>query len=190
MDFKITEQFARSVERFIAECNSADDATLFLQQKLAINEQERKQIIYRVYDENQELLQESNEGHLTVSQAKYAEGVAEFDDTSPLAFQIFLSVNSGEPSKTLIAQCNDKKDASLFISSKFEAEAEVLDNAVFFIIKNNMIVDTINKTKVARQSKNCEPASDKGSKSQLSPLSTRPTPPGAPDYWVKREEDE
>jgi hypothetical protein len=191
MNYKITEHYARGEEKPIAEFNDLNEAKLFLAKKSSINDEERKKVIYRLYDDH-ELLHELNKESISITHAKYAEGDGDFNNAAPFIFQVMIKTMDSLERKT-IAQFNDKNDAYLFVVCKFEDDNTVHDNDLFLIFKDKILIDTVNKTIIANRKKESSGSSgnEKGSTYKLSPLSTRPTPSGGPaDYWVKNEDDD
>ena len=191
MDYIITEHYARGEEKPIAAFNELDEAKLFMTQKKSINEKGKKQVIYRLYDDD-ELLHELNQEGISTSHAKYAEGNSDFSSTPPFHFQVMIKTTNSLERKT-IAEFDDKNDAYLFIVSKFEQDNTTHENDLFFIFKDKISIDTVNKTIIANRKIESGGSSGnkQGSTYKLSPLSTRPTPGGGPpDYWVKNEDDD
>lgn len=188
MKYTITEQYARSEEKPIAEFNELHEARLFITKKSVINDDERKKVIYRLYDDA-ELFYELNQDNISITHANYAEGNNDFSNTAPFIFQVMISTLNSIERKT-IAQFNNKTDAYLFIVSKFEQDNTVIDTDLFLLVKDDMLIDTVNKTIIATRKKGSS-AGERDATYSLSPLSTRPTPCGGPpDYWVKNEDDE
>ena len=189
MNYKITEQYSRGEEKLIAEFAELPDAKFFMTKKSSIDDEDRKQIIYRIYDDY-DLLHELNNANVSTGYSKYAEGNGDLNNTAPFIFQVRTgSVDSVE--RIEIAQFFVKTDASLFITSKFELDNTVHDNAVFFIHKGQILIDTINKTIIEKRKSGGVDGNESGSRATLSPLSTRPTPGGGPaDYWVEKNEDD
>ncbi len=191
MDYIITEHYARGEEKPIAAFNELNEAKLFMTKKSAIDEKEKKQVIYRLYEDD-ELLQELNKENISTTHAKYAEGNGDFNNTPPFIFQVMIKTTDSLERKK-IAQFDDKNDAYLFIVSKYEAVNTIHENDLFFIFKDKVSIDTINKTIFANRKTESGGSSsnEQGSTYKLSPLSMRPTPGGGPpDYWVKKEDDD
>ncbi|CEG57832.1 hypothetical protein [Legionella fallonii] len=191
MNFKITEHYARGEEKFIAEFNELNDAKFFMSKKSSIDDVERKNVIYRLYDDH-ELLHELNKENISITHAKYAEGNGDFNNAAPFIFQVVIKTMDSLERKT-IAQFNDKNDAYLFVVCKFEHDNTIHDNDLLLILRDKILIDTANKTIIANRKKESSGSSgnEKGSTYKLSPLSTRPTPGGGPaDYWVKNEDED
>jgi hypothetical protein len=191
MNFKMTEHYARGEEKLIAAFSELNEATHFLTKKASLNEVERKKIIYRLYDDG-ELLHELNTENSSSIHAKYAEGNGDFSNAALLTFQVLIKTFDSLEKKT-IAQFNDTSDAYLFIVSQFDCNDTVHDNDLFFIVKSNLLIDTVNKSIIEHRNKESggSNSNESGSSYKLSPLSTRPTPGGGPpDYWVRNEDDD
>ncbi|KTD37461.1 hypothetical protein Lnau_0651 [Legionella nautarum] len=190
MNYKITEHYERGEEKLLASFNKLNDARLFMTKKSSIDEEEKK-IIYRVYDDQDELLLELNNENIFVTHAKYAEGNGDLNNTASFIFQVMIKP-LGALERKEIAQFSDKNDAHLFIACKFEADNPTHDNDLFFIFKNKILIDTLNKTIYENRKREGQKSSNngKGSAYRLSPLSTRPTPSGGPpDYWVENGDE-
>ncbi|HEN5528829.1 hypothetical protein Lmor_0527 [Legionella moravica] len=188
MNFKITQHYARGEEKLIAEFNELDEAKVFITKKSLTDEEERKKVIYRVYDDH-ELLIKLNKENLCVTHAKYAEGSADFHN-SELIYHVFIkSIDSSERKE--VAQFNDRNNARLFVFVIFETACELNESNLFLIFKNNILIDTLNKNTIAnQQGASGSSSNEKGATYRLSPLSTRPTPGGGPaDYWVEDKDD-
>ncbi len=190
MQYMVTSHYARGEEKWIASFDLRDRVQVFISKKIAIDEEEGKKVIYRLYD-NQELLQAWNKDNISITHALYADGNADFDNVPPGFFMVMLnSVNLSRDSP--IAQFHAENDAMLFIVSLFEAEKSMHANDVFFIFKGNLLMHTVNRSILEKRKRGSGSARDmqKGS-FQISPLSTRPTPGGGPpDYWVGKEDVE
>ena len=189
MNYLVTSQLARGEEKLIASFDSEDEVLLFISKKLNIDEEEGKKVIYRLYGEY-ELLQVWNIDNISISSAMYADGNADIDNLPPGVFEVMI--NFVDPLQRIpIAQFYAKSDALLFIVSAFEDENDRHANDVFFIFKGNLLMHTVNKSILEKQKRGAGGASgqENGSKYQISPLSTRPTPGGGPpDYWVEKDD--
>lgn len=189
MNYKTTEHYTKGEEKFIAEFLHQKDATLFLTQKSALSEEERKKIIYRLYDDN-ELLKEINKSNTSVSYAKYAENTVGFSNQSFMFHVMLKAFNNSQ--KETIAQFNEKYDAILFIICKLSLDKNIHQQDLFYLYKNTVLIETLNKAILETRKKESQRsgANEQESGYHLSPLSTRPTPGGGPaDYWVKRNDD-
>jgi len=188
MAYKATKQFARGEEKLIAEFSVLKEAIFFITKKSSIDADERKKTIYRLYDDNG-LLQVVNKENISFTQANYADGNGEFNNTLPFTFQLKISTGNSSESET-VAQFYDKNDAYLFVLKLLEADARQ-DNELLFLFKEKVIMDTLSKSIVANRLEKSDSSlvNEKGSTRHLSPLSTRPTPSGGPpDYWVETDD--
>ena len=191
MNYKITEQYARGEENPIAEFGELENAKLFITRKSTINDEQEKQIIYRLYDDS-ELLQEINIKKISIAYAKYAEGDCDIQNSARFSFTVKIQTAPSLERKN-IASFNDKNNAELFIIGKCEADETVDSNSLFLIFKDRLLMDTLSKPLLANRKKATDGSSgsDKGSTFRPTPLSTRPTPPGGPsDYWVNNEDED
>lgn len=189
MHYKVTEHYARGEEKLIAEFNELNEARLFMTKKSAVDEEARKKIIYRIYND-QELLHELNKENISTTYANYAEGNGDFNNAAPFIFQVMAKTMTSLEKK-IIAQFNDKNDATLFILGKIKADKTIHDNDLFFIFKDKILIDTVNKTIAANREKESSRSSGNEKSRTLSPLPTRPTPGGGPaDYWVEKRDDD
>ncbi len=190
MNYKITEHFERGEEKLIAEFNELNEAQLFMTKKSSIDEEKKRRVIYRLYDDD-ELIHALNKECIYTTHAHYAEGDANFINTAPFMFQVMKQTTASLERK-IIAHFNDKNDAYLFIVGQFEASKPIHDNDLYYLFKDKISIDTLNKTIIAHRkaAASGKDGNKEGLPYQLSPLSTRPTPGGGPpDYWVKHEED-
>ena len=189
MNYKITEHYARGEEKLTAEFNELNEALLFITKKSALDGEDSKMLIYRLYDDN-ELVHELNKENISVTHAKYAEGNGDFTNTAPFTFQVMVKTIDSLERQT-VAQFNDINDANLFVISQFEDNNTLHDEDLFLIFKDKVLIDTVNKTISIKRKPEYRgsKSSESGSPYNLSPLSTRPTPTGGPpDYWVKNED--
>lgn len=188
MHYKITEHYARGEEKFVATFNELNDARFFMIKKSSLIDEERKKVIYRLYD-GSNLLNEINTENIATIRAQYAEGNGDFYNRDPFIFQVQIKRGSSLENQSL-AQFNLKEDAHLFITAKLEGDDSIRDADLFFIFQSKVLISTLNK--LANQQNKLIDIKDSndGSAYTLSPLSTRPTPKGGPpDYWVKNEDD-
>lgn len=189
MNYKITEQYSRGEEKVIAAFAELHDARFFIITKSSIDDEERKKIIYRIYDDC-DLLHEVNTASISTGYSKYAEGNGDLNNTAPFIFQVRIGT-ADSLERTEIAQFHIKTDANLFITSKFETDNIVPDNAVFLIYTGQVLIDTLNKTIIEKRKSGGVDGNEKGSRVTLSPLSTRPAPGGGPaDYWVEKNDED
>ena len=190
MQYKMTEQYARSEEKLIAEFNELNDATNFMKKKSSNDEDEGKKVIYRLYDDSA-LLHQLNPDNIITANAGYADGNRDFDMMPPFSCKVMFQLVDTTERKS-VANFNDKNDARLFVISKCGADHTISDNDLFFIYQGNSLIDTLNKIIIGHRNKKSEGSSgkEKGATFRPSPLSTRPIPPGGPtDCWVENEED-
>jgi hypothetical protein len=189
MEYSVTEQYARSEEKFIAKFSDLNAATIFIAQKSSNDNIESRKLIYRLYNES-ELLQEINKENISVAYAQYAEGSHTFNGRLP--FLVMIKANNALERKP-IANFIDIKDAELFIVGKCDADYTIGDNDLFFIFREQNLMDTLNKVILANRKKKSEGTrgNESGSTFQPTPLSRRPTPSGGPsDCWVEKEKDD
>ena len=191
MKYKITEQYARSEEKLIAEFSELNDTRIFVSKKSAHAEVERKKLIYRIYGDS-ELLQEINKDNISVSSAHYAEGNRDIENAVGFHFNVMIKAMDSEEKKS-IANFSKKNDANLFIVSKCEVDNTVRDNVLFFIYKDRDLIDTLSKIICSHRNKESagSKGNEKGAIFRPTPMPTRPTPPGGPsDYWVDEDSDD
>ena len=191
MNYTITAQYARGEEKPCAGFNKLDQASAFMTKKSSVDNEEGKKVIYRVYDDN-ELLHVLNQGNISTSHAKYAEGNVDINNTAPFIFNVRINTMNSSV-REIIAQFNDKNDADLFVVCKFEDKNNAHENDLFLIFKGQVLIDTVNKTIITKRKKESSGSggNGKGSTYSLSPLSMRPTPGGGPaDYWVEKRDDD
>jgi hypothetical protein len=189
MNYKITEQYSRGEEKIIAEFAVLHDARFFITKKSSMDDEERKKIIYRIYDDY-DLLHELNNANISTGYSKYAEGNGDLNNTVPFIFQVRIGT-ADSLERTEIAQFHLKKDASLCISGKFELDNTVHSNAIFLIYKGQVLIDTVNKAIIEKRKSGGIEGNEAGARATLSPLSTRPTPGGGPaDYWVEKNDED
>ncbi|AWN74964.1 hypothetical protein LEAN103870_15930 [Legionella anisa] len=189
MRYKITEQFARGEEKVIADFSELNDTHIFLAKKSANADLEKQKIIFRLYD-NSDLLHEINRETISVAHANYAEGNGDLY-LIQLPFHVMFKAQD-VLEKREIANFNDKNDANLFIIGKCESDESIQDNDLFFLFKEQNLIDTLTRIinthrekEATRTTKN-----EKGAKFHPTPMSRRPIPPGGPsDCWVEEDDD-
>tara|TARA_R110000868_G_scaffold238863_1_gene493370 strand:- start:391 stop:969 length:579 start_codon:yes stop_codon:yes gene_type:complete len=189
MNYQITQHYAKGEEERIAEFSVLHQAKLFLTKKSMLAAEAKKQIIYRLYD-NEDVLQTSNNMHVSVAFATYAEGNGDFNRAEPLEFQVWMKAND-DSKQQAIARFHDQKDAYLYVTCLYESYQDE-QNTVFFIYQNQNLITILDKTKIKNQNKELAQnrGSNQGSTAHMSPLSTRPTPDGGPpDYWVNHDDE-
>ncbi|CAM2925563.1 Uncharacterised protein [Legionella steigerwaltii] len=189
MQYKITEQFARGEEKVIAEFNEFSDTKLFITKKIANSDQEKQKIIYRLYDDS-DLLHELNKENISVAYAKYAEGNGDLN-LIQLPF-LLMSKQENLQAKREIARFAEQNDANLFMMTKCETDTTTQDNDLFFLFKNQSLIDTLNRVINSHRQKEAVrfTGNEKGATFHPTPLPNRPTPPGGPsDCWIENDED-
>ncbi|VEB38802.1 hypothetical protein [Legionella cherrii] len=189
MRYKITEQFARGEEKFIAEFDELKNINLFLTKKVANSDQEKQKIIYRIYDDS-DLLQVLNNENVSVAYAKYAEGNGDLNIIQ-LPFMVLIKPENVQE-KSEIARFSEKIDADSFIEDKCELDETVQDNDLFFLFKNQNLIDTSNRVINSHRKKEAIrfTENEQGAKFHPSPLPNRPKPPGGPsDCWIEEDEN-
>lgn len=190
MRYKITEQFARGEEKVIADFSELNDTHIFLAKKSANADLEKQKIIFRLYD-NSDLLHEINRETISVAHANYAEGNGDLYLVQ-LPFHVMFK-GQDVLEKREIANFNDKNDANLFIISKCESDESIQDNDLFFLFKEQNLIDTLTRIINTHRGKEAmrTTKNEKGAKFHPTPMSRRPTPPGGPsDCWVEEEVDD
>jgi len=176
MDYIVTEQYARGEEKRIAEFDALESIEVFLAAKLSKDEDENKLVIYRVYEDS-ELIQTINLKSISTTDAY-------FNQQPVLIYQV-------RRAHMILAQFNSQADAMLFITSQLAREKSGQSAAAWLLFKNNKLIDSLNQSTIrSRQQKSRADSREEQSNYTLSPLSTRPTPSGPPDYWVKRNDED
>ena len=191
MNYKVTEHYARGEEKLIAEFNVLYQARIFMTKKVSIDDEEEKQIIYRVYGDN-ELLHVLNQANISTAYAKYAEGNGDFNNAARFIFNVKINTADSLESE-IIAQFYNKNDANLFVVCLFDDKNIVHDNDLFLIYEGKYLIDTANKITIDARKKasSTSGGNNQDSAYTLSPLSMRPTPRGGPaDYWVEKKDDD
>jgi hypothetical protein len=182
--YKVTKQYLKAKETLLATFHDVHDAHLFVEKKISIDEEERRKVVYRLYDDF-DLLQVFNKEIPFTLEADDAENY----DGVQFKFQVtYQPANTSEQST--LACFNTKDDANLFAFSK--CSSSPVDD-LYFIYKEGILIDTINKQIVATRSslKEGSTGNTKGATFRPSPLSTRPTPPGGPgDCWVEDDSND
>ncbi|MDP1602792.1 MAG: hypothetical protein Q8M03_05955 [Legionella sp.] len=185
MKYKVTKHYIKTKENLIAAFSDFNDAKIFIAKKITQDEVNRTKVLYRIYDDN-ELAQEFSKDTHEFNEPEDAETYS----NAHFAFQVKRqALNSLE--RIPIACFNDKKDANLFVTGKCSTEDESDPGAIFLIFNAQVLCETINKTILENHSLKDSEASGKATGATLSPLSTRPVPPGGPgNYWVEKSEDD
>ncbi|WP_115707795.1 hypothetical protein [Legionella sainthelensi] len=185
MRYKISEQFARGEEKAIAEFKEFNDAKIFIDQKQENTQIEKQKIIFRLYDDC-DLLHEFNEYNSTVAYAKYADGNGDFNIIK-FPYHVMIKAQHATDKKC-IANFIHKINANLFVISKCNRDALLNENDLFFIFKEQNLIDTLNKIICIHRKTKSDRTDDneKGAKFHPSPLPKRPIPPGGPsDCWIE-----
>ncbi|KTD09121.1 hypothetical protein Lgra_2356 [Legionella gratiana] len=189
MRYKVSEQFARGEEKAIAEFKELNDAKIFIAQKQEDTRIEKQKIIFRLYDDF-DLLHEFNEDNISVSYAKYADGNGELNIIK-FPFHVMIKAQHATDKKC-IANFNHRINANLFVISKCNLDDLLNENDLFFIFKDQNLIDTLNKiicthrkTESSRMQR-----TEKGAKFHPTPLPTRPIPTGGPsDCWIEENNE-
>ena len=91
--------------------------------------------------------------------------------------------------RTTLAYFNDKEDANLFVRGKCSNVNKTENLDTFMIFKDQVLIATLTKNILDNQTLRDLSSSEITKGATLSPLSTRPTPPGGPaDYWKESKE--
>ncbi|QEY52262.1 hypothetical protein [Legionella longbeachae] len=189
MRYKVTEQFARGEEKAIAEFRELSDAKIFIDQKQENTRIETQKIIFRLFDDF-DLLHEFNENNSSVAYAKYADGNG---DLNIIKFPYHVMIKAQHATdKKCIANFIDKINANLFVISKCDNDDAVDENDLFFIFKEQNLIDTLNKILCIHRKIKSDRSkeNERGAKFHPTPLSRRPTPPGGPsDCWIEENNE-
>jgi hypothetical protein len=185
MNYKVTKLYLKSKELLIADFSYLNDAKIFIKQKISQDEINKHSSLYRIYDDL-ELVNEFNNG-------VQAYGDPEDSETYNNAKFLFMvkmqSVNSQESST--VAGFNDKADADLFVIGQYSHNDKAGDLNRFMIYKDHLLIATLTKNILDNKALKDLVSSGTGQGATLSPLSTRPTPPGGPgDYWKEQSDKE
>lgn len=188
MAFKVTKQFVRDVETYIADFFHLADARNFIAQKMLQDSINKFQIIYRSYqDEN--LLQEFNpdKDGVLLCRPQYAQGDVSF----PSLGQTWLVAqgNVQNPEQQL-AFFSEKNDAFFFMEMK--ALADEKSTATYYLIYNGRIVGTLDHQTLQTRKAKSEAAQAQENKVIFYPTPLRTSPrlgPGG-NYKVVEEKKE
>lgn len=184
MKYKVTSRYLKSKERLIALFAANNDARMFIGEKISNDEQMKQGLVYRLYDEL-ELIQEFNDKRVL---SREIEDPETFND----ADCVFSVVTQPDHSfdRSTIALFSNNEDANLFISSKLTKDSSSITNDTFMIFKAKILIATLNKNIIEHKALKNINSSGNSTGAILSPLSTRPTPPGGPkDYWVEKNDE-
>ncbi|KTC83537.1 hypothetical protein [Legionella cincinnatiensis] len=189
MRYKVSEQFARGEEKAIAEFRELSDAKIFIAQKQENTRIEKQKIIFRLYDDS-DLLHEFNENNSSVAYAKYADGNG---DLNIIKFPYHVMIKAQHATdKKCIANFIHKINANLFVISKCDSDDQLNENDLFFIFKEQNLIDTLNKIICTHRKIESDRSNDneKGAKFHPTPLPKRPRPPGGPsDCWIEENNE-
>lgn len=191
MQYIITEQYDRGEEQLLGEFLSLYDAHFYMSKKLAFDDDEGKHLIYRIYDDS-DLLQEINKANLFVTYSKYADGHDEVNQLHPFRYHVMEKPVSASQRK-IIANFQDKHDATLFIMSKFESDKTIDDLDLFFIFKDKVLVDTLNREKQSQRNRIAANSNHPLDQTVFhpTPMPMSPKPQGFPsDHWTDEEEND
>lgn len=122
MDYQITQHYAKGEEERIAEFSALSQAKLFLTKKSILAAETKKQIIYRLYD-NEDALQTSNTMHVSVAFAIYAEGNGDLNRAEPLEFHVMIKSNH-DLEQQAIARFHSQDDAYLCVTCLHESNQD------------------------------------------------------------------
>jgi hypothetical protein len=185
MNYKVTKLNIKSKELLIADFSYLNDAKIFINQKISQDEINKHSSLYRIYDDL-ELVNEFNNGVQTYGEPEDSETY------NNARFSFMVKVQSVDSLDTSTVACfNDKADADLFVSGKYSNNDKVADLTSFMIYKDHLLIATLTKNILDNKALKDLVSSGTGQGATLSPLSTRPTPPGGPgDYWKERSEQE
>lgn len=185
MDYQITSQYVRDTEKFIAVFHDSQDAVLFFEKKIALDQARAKQRIHRLYG-NFELIREFNFDHIPVMYAQYADGVKEFESHDTLLYTVTIQTENMLHRKE-IAFFSDLIDAQLFIVEKCRLDKNMEDSVLFSILQDQVVVQNFNKQSLARRIDN----SSFTETFHPTPMPMKPRPPGIPnDSWINPEDEE
>lgn len=185
MDYQITSQYVRDIEKFIAMFHDSQDAVLFFEKKIALDQTHAKQRIHRLYG-NFELIREFNFDHIPVMYAQYAEGDKEFESQNVLLYTVTIQTENILHRKA-IAFFSDLIDAQLFIVEKYRLDKNLEDSVLFSILQDQVVVQNLNKHSLARWVDN----STFTETFHPTPMPMKPRPPGIPnDSWINPEDEE
>ena len=190
MNYKISDQYARGEETFIAEFNASHDADTFLNKKMTIDQAQHKKKIYRLYRDT-DLLREFNPETISVTHAKYADGDVDACDSSPFLFHV-TRLDQRNLERTILAYFHEANDALLFMTEKCETDSSVNDDHLFLLLKDRVLINTLNKMIIAHHKIESDGSKARQSMATFNPtpIPTRPTPPGGPsDCWIEPDEE-
>src|SRR3990167_5858333 len=111
MQFSLTRQYVRDLETPFAKFMDMNDATTFIEAKLAVDESLKLQVIYRLFS-NYTLVNEVNRWKLKPTQpGAYAEGESFIPKVLANAYQV-TQIHLG--TETIIAEFDNVLDAKIF----------------------------------------------------------------------------
>lgn len=184
LKYNVTTLYSKSKEYLIASFRSLQDAMSFITQKMEQDEINKLASLYRIYNDS-ELLNEFNNEVKTLVDPEDPEAYS----NAKFSFTV-QAQNTNALERDTVAYFNDKDDARLFIINKFRADDKSVDLATFMIYKNQVLIATITKNLIDKEELKGLIASGESTGPSLSPLPTRPTPPGGPgDCWKEPKED-
>lgn len=185
MNYRMTLQYARGIEKLIAEFNDRSVMRAFALSKLSSPVLSGKKLILREYDETQ-LLHEFNKEQLPRVYADYADGSRDVSQESPFYYRVALRAFAAA-SQEDVAQFAERDDAYLFVDGQFAANQTRQDRRLYFIYKDKVLIDTLNK----QADLSSKGGMENGPLFKPTPLNMRPKPPGVlSDFWVEDDSDD
>lgn len=127
MKYKITKQYAKDIENFLAEFSVYNDAIFFIERKLLADEEKGITLIYRLYDD-QKLIKEFNKEKITsrIHSAQYAEGDRDLPDSVGS-----FKVGREDQEISILAIFTDLSDAELFVEDMLTHTVAIITYCIF-----------------------------------------------------------
>jgi hypothetical protein len=184
MNYKVTKHYLRTKEILIAAFSYLNDAELFLAKKLNQDEKAETKVLYRIYNDF-ELEKEFNNGVQSFSEPEDAETY----NKAKFVFDVTIQATSSLERIT-VAYFNNEEDAHLFVVEKCSREDKSDFGDTYLIFKDQILFATLNRTIIDNKALKSQGSAGNSTGATLSPLSSRPTPPGGPgDYWVEKKDE-
>ena len=190
MRYKITNQYRKDQERLCAAFETLSDAKIFLEMKIASDNEKSIIVIYRVYDHDQ-LLGEINKEKMStpIARAQYAQG----DIDLPISFTSGFHVKLHCESKTedeIIAKFFHLDDARIFMMIKLKADREAnKKHNSYLLFDEKQCIEKMDQGLL-----DAEQASSQNNQNKKS-ISFKPTPLAmtlrlGPHEWLIDDEDD
>jgi hypothetical protein len=189
MQYTLTKQYARDIETPFAQFIDSNDANIFIQKRISIDETFNVKLIYSMFNNNC-VSCEFNSGKINISSGRIKN---EDIETVLLSYSgpFKITKKSAKLNELLVAQFSDLYNARIFVEAICSHNTLNNHDSVYSIFNDDIFLEEWNQEKsgLIKEQTQTSQGQARSITFRPTPFNTSPRPPGSPPPWIKDADD-